>query len=307
MTRRTVCLTACLFAAISASLHAEDGIPEPQELFQQLDKDKNGQLEAGEIPDAQQRFFARLLRTADKNEDGALSEEEFIAGHEADDGPGLPLNALGGGGGRGLGDPKQRFQMLDRNKDGKVSRDEVPEFAKERLGRLFDRFGKDELTLEDFQKAEQFAPGANRPDAEQLFTRLDTNKDGKLSAEDKPAGEARNQLRQILRRSGKDPQTGITKADFLANQPKPAMEEKDKASDDKNPASPEGGPLFRRLDKNRDGKLSQDELPPRLKTNFKRLDADGNGYLTPDEMPFRPQAASNKSDGKSRSKRPESE
>lgn len=304
MKLQTICLPALLWV-LSGAVLAEDSLPQPQELFQQLDKNQDGKLEAGEIPEAQKRFFERLVRVADKNQDGNLSEDEFIAGHQADTGPNLPLTGLGGQGGRGKGDVKQRFQMLDRNKDGKLTRSEVPEIAKERLGRLFDRVGKDELTLEEFQKIAGLMAEANRPDPQQLFARLDTNKDGKLSSDDSPPAEGKTQLRQILRRAGKDPSTGITKEEFLASQPAAQTVEITPAA--KEAKRPQAEKFFQRLDKDRDGKLSPDEAPERIKKNFQRFDANNNGFLTPDEMPARPQMSKNNPDGKSGKKRPESE
>jgi peroxiredoxin len=56
-----------------------------------------------------------------------------------------------------------------------------------------------------------------------------------------------------------------------------------------------GGPLggmspqaiFTLLDRNRDGKLSKEEIPERLKATFERLDNDQSGDLTMDELPQR--------------------
>src|SRR5688572_857211 len=42
--------------------------------------------------------------------------------------------------------------------------------------------------------------------------------------------------------------------------------------------------LFTRLDVNKDGKVSRDELPDRQKENFARIDADGNGAISRDEL-----------------------
>ncbi len=41
--------------------------------------------------------------------------------------------------------------------------------------------------------------------------------------------------------------------------------------------------LFDRWDRNRDGRLSRDELPDNLRPNFPRVDADGDGFLSRDE------------------------
>jgi hypothetical protein len=56
-------------------------------------------------------------------------------------------------------------------------------------------------------------------------------------------------------------------------------------------AGPLGGmsprAIFTLLDRNRDSKLSKDEIPERLKAVFERLDKDESGDLTVDELPQR--------------------
>jgi len=42
--------------------------------------------------------------------------------------------------------------------------------------------------------------------------------------------------------------------------------------------------LIRQLDKNRDGKLSKEELPPRMKEFADRMDANGDGIINAREL-----------------------
>ncbi len=49
------------------------------------------------------------------------------------------------------------------------------------------------------------------------------------------------------------------------------------------PAKPAGPPKFSDLDKNKDGKLTEDEAPERMKQNFSRLDTDKDGSVSPSE------------------------
>ncbi len=56
---------------------------EREALFKQLDKNGDGTVAADEVGDEQKRLFNRLLRN-DKNEDGKLSLEEWLAGTQED-------------------------------------------------------------------------------------------------------------------------------------------------------------------------------------------------------------------------------
>ncbi len=63
-------------------LRLED-LSDPQkarQAFVQLDTNNDGQIEIREIPDRLQRPIQRLLRTADRDRDGQLSEREFMTG-----------------------------------------------------------------------------------------------------------------------------------------------------------------------------------------------------------------------------------
>jgi EF-hand domain pair/EF hand len=60
-----------------------ESLGDPQkarEIFLQLDGNGNGQIEAQEVPEPFQRPLQRLLRVADRDGDGRLSQREFLAG-----------------------------------------------------------------------------------------------------------------------------------------------------------------------------------------------------------------------------------
>jgi Ca2+-binding EF-hand superfamily protein len=173
----------------------------PQGLFAELDKNGDGKLTADEIPESQRRFFNRLLRVADSDKDGALTSAEFAQGVRPDD---LQVSAPGnlGGmrGGPGQFDPNQIFQRFDRNRDGKLELDEIPDQARARFQPLFDRLQKKELTRDEFVQGIERLHGGGppRPPAEPAriaglskdelqkalarFDELDRNKDGYLDA-----------------------------------------------------------------------------------------------------------------------------
>ena len=51
-----------------------------RDIFASLDANSDGQLAGDEVDAQHQKLYRRLLRTADKNDDGQLSEEVFLAG-----------------------------------------------------------------------------------------------------------------------------------------------------------------------------------------------------------------------------------
>jgi len=141
-------------------------------------------------------------------------------------------------------DPAALFQRLDRNGDGKISKDEL-EAAPERVRNLLaraDANGDGEITKEEFLSA---TPG----------------KGGKGKK-----GE--------LRKGKGEPPKGEPGKDA----PKPGEDRK------KKPGKGDGGEIFKRLDVNGDGKISRDEAKGPLADYFDRLDADKDGFLTESEI-----------------------
>lgn len=219
--KRWYLILAVLVVGWGAPLPADDAERDrsPADLFAQLDKDGNGQLTRAEVPEGQIRFFERLVRVGDRNDDGQLSREEFLAAmnqppaREVDRAParegGEGDRPRRPGGEREGFDPGQMFSRLDRNGDGQLSRDELPEPMRDRMAPLFERLGKETLSREDFLRAREMfgggPPGEGRFGREMLarLREMDRNRDGKVTLDEAPE-EARSRIREMLERFGQD-------------------------------------------------------------------------------------------------------
>lgn len=122
------------------------GMPNPEQMFQRLDENGDGKLAKDELPP----HFAERLMRADADGDGAVSKSELEEARKKFAGQ------RGGPGGRGPGDrggrnPGQMFDRMDRNSDGKLTKDEMPEQIAERLMRA-DTDGDGAVSKEELEK-----------------------------------------------------------------------------------------------------------------------------------------------------------
>ncbi len=211
LTRIAASIAVCGLSTIGMAQESND-------IFKSLDKNEDGVLAADEVPEAQRRFFDRLVRAGDENEDGKLSKAEYQATLKEDERPaGRPEGNRGDRpeGGRRQFNPDDLFDRFDANKDGKLAKSELPEQAAERMGKLFDELKKDELTKEDFRKAMSqmmrgggrpgTGPGgpSGRPGGPGFFEQLDKNKDGKISKDEIPE-QMRDRMAGLFDRLGTD-------------------------------------------------------------------------------------------------------
>ncbi len=263
---------------------AEETTQSPEGLFTSLDKNGDGQLAADEVPDAQARFFERLVRIGDRNSDGQLSQEEFAAGLTAVDRPVANPEANRPADGQGGQQFLEMLKRLDVNGDGKVSKSEVPEGVRERLQPVFDRTGTDEIDLSQMAaRMQQFQrPGAEgdvpRPP---ILVALDADGDRRISADEfaKATGKFHD-----LDRNG----DGFLDAREIMGDPRREMAD----GQPRRPGQPNARPLdapdleelLTRLDRDGDGALSADEAPERMKARFSEIDKDSNGKLSKDEL-----------------------
>lgn len=255
----------------------------PEQLFKELDKNGDGKLTAAEIPDDSRSLFDHLLRIGDKDKNGELTEREFTEGvkpPERRPAPGSP------GRGEDRPEPGRMFQRWDRNGDGKLTLEELPDPARERLKPLFDRLGKSEISREEFIRARERArPEGGLPgNAAELLKRADRNGDGKLTLDEVPE-MLRPRLREHLEKSGKGPDAALSLDEVRnlierARADGPIERMRDRA-DGRGPA------FFRKLDSNGDGKLNKDELQNAARL-FDELDSDKDGSLDLRELMGRP-------------------
>ena len=140
------------------------------------------------------------------------------------------------------------------------------------------------------------AVGAARADDTQLFGRIDANSDGQISSDEIQA-EGKPLYTRLLRVADKNRDGKLSKEEFDAGL-KPGAEKFEMSSGAMigGPAgggmggrpggemAPKAQQLLANIDRDKNGKISESEAPPRLKANFKQLDKDGDGELDRREM-----------------------
>lgn len=167
----------------------------PNPLMDALDKDRDGELSEEEIDGA-----VSALKSLDRNKDRKLDGSEIRPSMEGmgrggfGGGFGGPGGQGGGGGGGGGDAMVERMMAMDADKDGKLSKAEIPE----RLQPTLERGDKNQdgfLDREEIQaiareRSGQPGPGGQGPRPgdfiNQMMERTDANKDGKLTGEEVP-------------------------------------------------------------------------------------------------------------------------
>lgn len=247
----------------------------PGEMLKQLDADGNGAISEAEAGERWERM-ARL----DSNGDKEISKEEFaaMAGR-----PGGPQGSGGPAGGpRGGG---QFFENADKNGDGKLTKDEVPEQGWARMSEA-DKDGDQAVTKEELaahfrERAGGMRPGGpDSPGGGRLFEMADKNKDGKLTAEE--MGERWERMSQL----DKNGDGAITREEL----PQMGQGRGDSGGPGKSGGRPggEGGgqstAIFDRYDKDGDQKLSKDEVSEEMWARLGKADKNADGLVSKEEL-----------------------
>ena len=263
-------------------------------LFDQLDADGDGVITKDEIGEERQRFFDRLLRVGDRDNDGKLSRSEYDAALQPEQAPSAGMRdgdrRPGGMDRPRLPSPEEAMQTLDKNNDGKIARDELTDRAR-MLGGVMDRMGKDELTLEDLKTLRermQQMGGRGRPemsgggdsgDRMNRLRQLDADGDGVVSREEIPE-QVKDRLAPMLERMGGE--INLAQLEMYTGRMRPGGPPERDARPDGPP--PGGVPkLVRMLDADNDGAVSKLEAVSLIE-KFAEFDADGDGKLQPHEL-----------------------
>lgn len=293
-----------VLAAVGGSAFCFPLFAEEEDLFTQLDTNKDGFVTGDEVEGGKKALFERLVRVADENGDKKLSKDEFAKGTQKSTEEKPPLTGdtrRPGGAGASGAQIKEYLSRMDKNGDGKISKEEAPERMKENFDRL-DANKDGFITTEEFLRgaaglggrpadAPPGAPagGGDGKAAEEIFTKHDANSDGKLTKDEVPE-EQKEMFQRIADRLGVD---SLTKEQFVRalaqRRPDGGRPPEGRPGEPGRPgAGPGGGPMvalpvLKALDADGDGEISKAEIEGAAKA-LAALDKNGDGKLSRDEI-----------------------
>jgi hypothetical protein len=252
--------------------------------FRNMDKDGDkaiSQAEAGE------RWQG--LGKLDKDNDGKVTMQELMAGRPGGpngpgSGPGKPEG--GPGAGRGKGAPGEFFKNADKNSDGKLSKDEVPAQAWERLGKL-DKNSDGAVTKEEMAAMTggpggPGGPGGGKGAPGEFFGKADKNGDGKITKDEIPA-----EGWERMSKADKNNDGAVTKEELagaFAGRGGPGAGPGRPGGP--GAGGPQAGPgaMFSRYDTDKDGKLSKSEVPAEMWEKLSKADENADGLVSEKEL-----------------------
>lgn len=193
-------------------------------LFERLDANGDGKIVLDEVPEAGRERFEKLIARIDKDGDGAVTRREFAAAAPAAGDAARNRHQAGR-------DGSHFFKQMDKNADGKLTADEVPEERRPMFERLIERGDKDgdqTLSLEEFtavfgrrrpgsppataeakrKKTAQAAARGRLPPG--LFGAIDADGDGQLDRAEIAAAA------QAIRKLDKDGDGTVTEREIRA-------------------------------------------------------------------------------------------
>ena len=265
----------------------KEGRPNPGQMFERMDANKDGKLQKSEIPAEAppkiREMLDKVFETAGKDE---LSREEMLSsmGKMAKENAGPP-------GGQGGAPSKiiERLKKLDKNGDGKVTTDEFPAEGAERLQGLMSKIGGGDSI--DIKKAEEFverqaakqaakgekkSPGVpgkkkKRPGPKNEVSESEVRPEGGPPEGDRPPRMEDNELALSPGGRGPGPEGRG-----------PDQEGRGPGEHGHHGHGPHGG-IMGLLDENHDGRLSREEFS-RAATFFGDLDHNRDGFIDGREM-----------------------
>jgi Ca2+-binding EF-hand superfamily protein len=225
-------------------------------LFDRLDANRDGSIAADEVAKDARALFERLVRRSDINGDKVLSRDEFLASLVPTR-PAKPLEDKEPSTVPEANAVRYLLLTMDKNRNARIEKDEVPRELKGALDMLIDRMDRNNngsLERQELSRGGQGMSGV----AGRYVARMNVDVDAELAKLKKSEGEAFNRFEQ---------------------QPMPLTDIRD---------AKQARQLFAQFDENADGKLESKEVPDPLQEPIARLtriaDRDGDGKLTQDEF-----------------------
>ncbi len=275
--------------------------------FAKLDRNHDGTVTRDELSESQRTFFARALRVADGDEDGALTAEELAKATSDPKPVELPGSNMAGR------MANLDFKSFDSDGNGELTLSEVPAPMRERFEKMLDQLGKKSIPISQIENylrgerpsetdkasddrkpemnSDSMMADSGDPDERRqaLIKRLDANGNGTIEKDEHarfPQLAAMLDRNRDGRISKEELKSSATPNDPMI-QPAERSTEKGKGRSESNGKRAEdemSDSMFERLDQNSDGKLAGDEIPRRMQQIIKAADENKDGRISKSEF-----------------------